>query len=264
MTTHSLLAALAWNPQIKGALYVVIAFVILCGSCYMLLATNTGARLGALLAAAGLFGWMMTLGGIWWVYGKGIGQRAPQPQWKTAAIVNGDLGASGTKALAGFPNGWTTLDPTSKEVSDAVPAAQAVLVATAGGPPAPFKSSSGFVLKAAYEKGGETSGLFGLNFRPLNLFHKARYLIVQVQGATTGPTPPGGTPPKPVADPNATPVSVVLLRSLGAVRLYPAIFTISSGLLFGLVCFQLHTRDKQAAARRAAQTGTGGLQPVPR
>ena len=44
-----------WNPQIKGALYVIIALVVLPGSAYLLLSTNMGARVGALLDATKSF-----------------------------------------------------------------------------------------------------------------------------------------------------------------------------------------------------------------
>ncbi len=263
---RGIVAALGWAPEVRGALYVIIAVLTLCGSCYMLLATNMGARLGFLLAAAGLLGWLTTLGGVWWGYGKGIAQLAPQPGWKTEVIVTGDLAAARSSALAGFPNGWAKLDPTSKEVADAVPVAEGDLVQAPGGPARPFKSSSEFVLVEAYEKGGERSGPFGLlNVRPFNVFHEARYLIVQVQKVLPVTTVPGQPVAKPTPDPSAPPLSVVLLRDLGAKRLYPAVFTISCGILFGLVCYQLHVRDQEAAARRLAEssdTGSGRLQPV--
>jgi hypothetical protein len=261
----TIVAALGWNPEIKGALYVVLAIAILCGSCYMILATNMGARLGFLLAAAGLLGWLTTAGGIWWAYGKGIAQLAPQPAWTTAAIITGDLGSAKLTALDGFPNGWKKLDPTDKEVADAIPIAESDIVSTPGGPPKPFKSSSEFVIVAAFEKGGERSGPLGLNFRPFNVLHKPRYLVVQVQKVLTVAPTPGQPVAKPVADPSSPPIAVVLLRDLGAKRLYPAVFTISCGILFGLVCYQLHVRDKEATARRLAEgadSGSGRLQPV--
>ena len=62
---------LAWDPTIRGVLVVVTAVVVLSGSVYLLLATNTGARLGFLIAAAGLFGWMTIMGVVWWLYGIG-------------------------------------------------------------------------------------------------------------------------------------------------------------------------------------------------
>ena len=75
--TAQLLAALAWDPQIRGALIVVTAFVILPGSVYLLLATNTGAKLGFLLAAAGFFGWMAVMGWVMdWVMAAPPGLRS--------------------------------------------------------------------------------------------------------------------------------------------------------------------------------------------
>jgi hypothetical protein len=266
LASSRLVAAFSWDPQVKGALYVAIAVVILCGSCYMLLATNMGARLGLLLAMAGIFGWLSTLGTIWWVYGKGpVGL---DPTWKQVALVTGNPSSANVNALNGFPSGWKKLGPTDKEVADAAPAADAALIATPGGPPAPFKSSSDFVVTGAFQKGGKKHGVLGLNFRPFNLWHTPHYLVVEAQKAVTPPAVEGQPPPKPVADASAQPISVVLLRNLGDRRLHPAVFTISASIIFGLVIYQLHTRDKEAAARRQAEaevgSGSGRLQPVAR
>ena len=51
------------------ALTVILAIVTLCGSVYLILATNLGARLGILIALAGLSGWIMLMGLIWMIYG---------------------------------------------------------------------------------------------------------------------------------------------------------------------------------------------------
>ena len=257
------LAALSWEPQIKGALYVVIAVLILVGSCYLLLATNVGARLGFLLAGAGLFGWLATLGFIWWGYGRGpVG---PSAIWEGRGVVVGELSSSGNSALRLFPKDWEELELSDKAVADAVPAADGILAPSAGG--GLYKSASEFVLEKVYEKGGERHGPFGiLNFRPFNVFHRPHYLAVQVRPAMQV-SPPEGGPAKAVADTSKTPTSVVLLRNLGAKRLHPAVFTIATTLAFGLFCYQLHVRDKEAAERREREqsgSGTGKLQPVGR
>ena len=44
-----LIAGIAWNPGIRGILVVLTGFAVLCGSIYLLLATNIGARLGLLV-----------------------------------------------------------------------------------------------------------------------------------------------------------------------------------------------------------------------
>jgi hypothetical protein len=206
--------------------------------------TNVGSRLGIQLAVAGFFGWMTVLGAVWWVYGKGpVGE---SPTWKANTTVIGDVSAGRGPVLAGFPKGWKKLEVTSPEVADATPVAEGELV----GPKAPFKSSSDMILTGAAQKGGEKYGPLGLDFRPLDLFHKARYLIVQAQRAVKPEVIAGQPPPKATADPAAPPVSVVLVRDLGSLRLRPALVCILSGIIFGIVCFFLHTRDKEVAARR--------------
>jgi hypothetical protein len=44
-----------------------------------------------------------------------------------------------------------------------------------------------------------------------------------------------------------------MVRDLGSLRLNPAVFTIASGLLFGLLVYQLHTRDKELMALKAKE-----------
>ena len=74
-----ILSAIQFDPNIRGVLVVLVGVVVLCGSVYLLLATNTGVRNGFLIALAGLFGWMFSMGLIWWIYG--IGLRGTDPSW---------------------------------------------------------------------------------------------------------------------------------------------------------------------------------------
>lgn len=256
------IAALTWEPQIKGALYVVLSVLILCGSCYMILATNVGARLGFLLAGAGLFGWLATMGFIWWAYGRGpVG---PDPSWRGQGIVTGDLAQSRRSLLSDFPEEWKKLELSDPELADATPTSDGILAPQGGD--GPFRSATEYVLVNAFQKGGETYGPLGLDFRPFNVFHKPNYLVVQVQKAVQEPSETGG-PPRAVPDSSAQPISVVLLRDLGAKRLHPAVFTIASTLAFGLFCYQLHVRDKENWARKEAESQAGSgrtLEPVGR
>lgn len=250
----SLIFALSWNPQVRGGLYVLVAVVVLCGSVFLILGTNMGGRLGFQLAAAGLTGFFVVIGSVWWVYG--IGPKGESPTWQPTMVVAGDLGQGGTGVVAGFPQGWEKLELTSPEVADALPVAEVDLTEGGGGQASAYKSSSDFLPIGAYNKGGETYGPFGIfNFRPLNLFHKAHYLIVQVQAVQKVEVVPGAAPPKPVVDASARPTAVVMVRNLGSQRLNPAVFTIASALFFGLLIYQLHTRDKELMAMRAARVG---------
>ncbi len=245
----SVTLALSWNPQVRGGLYVLISVVILCGSGALILGTNLGGRLGFQAAAAGLTGFFVVIGATWWVYG--IGPHGKAPTWVPRFQVSGEIGQVESEILEGFPRGWEELEMDDPAVADALPVSDAELTGGAEGRGI-FQSSADYLPVAALEKGGETYGPFGVfNFRPLNLFHKPHYLIIQVQAVEPQEAIPGAAPPRPRVDPNATPVAVVMVRDLGSLRLNPAVFTIASAMLFGLLVYQLHTRDKELMAQRA-------------
>ncbi len=244
--TNLVMGALKWNPQVRGALYVVIAMVVLPGSAFLLLSTNMGARLGFLLAAAGFCGWMFTLAAVWWIYG--IGPVGKAPSWKAQETITGDVAqASRNEAAARYPAGWEKLELTNPEVADAI----AVVDTSIVGPRNTFRSASDYLPVAAAEKGGETYGPFHvLNFRPFDIFHEPHYLVIQVQKAITPEAVSGQPPPTPVVDTAAPTVAVLMVRDLGSVRQNPAVVCIAFGLLFGVTCYRLHTRDKEAMAQR--------------
>ncbi len=90
LATVNLFAGLAWNPGIRGILVVAVGVAVLCGSVYILLATNVGARLGMLLAFAGLFGWLTILTFFWWLSPPAIGPRGNNATWKPVEIYVND------------------------------------------------------------------------------------------------------------------------------------------------------------------------------
>nr|MDQ3758249.1 hypothetical protein [Actinomycetota bacterium] len=126
---HALVAALQWDPHIRGAVIVLTAFLILPGSVYLLLGTNMGARLGFLLALTGLTGWMFLMGIIWTVYGIGLKGRAPE--WVTKEIVTGDVSQATLDVMGDFPDKWTRIKAGDKAYADAVAAADQVLAPSA-------------------------------------------------------------------------------------------------------------------------------------
>ena len=81
-----LLAGIAWDPQIRGFLAVLVGVVVLMGSVYLLLGTNLGARLGFLVALSAFFGWCTIMGITWWVYGN-IGMLGEAPSWVVEEVV---------------------------------------------------------------------------------------------------------------------------------------------------------------------------------
>ena len=86
LATVNLFAGLAWDPGIRGILIVAVGVAVLCGSVYLLLGTNVGARLGMLLSLAGLAGWMVILTLIWWLMPPAIGPRGENPSWQPVEI----------------------------------------------------------------------------------------------------------------------------------------------------------------------------------
>ncbi|MDP1792602.1 MAG: hypothetical protein Q8K63_00585, partial [Acidimicrobiales bacterium] len=82
----NLIAGLAWDPQIRGILIVAVVVVMLPGTVYLLLATNVGARMGFLMAIAGVTGFTMLLGTTWAFYGQGLKGR--DPSWKVREVVH--------------------------------------------------------------------------------------------------------------------------------------------------------------------------------
>ena len=79
----------AFDPFIRGVLVVAVGVLVLMGSVYLILATNSGARTGMLLALTGLFGWMFIMGVIWTIYG--IGWAGSSPTWNVMEVNRGDL-----------------------------------------------------------------------------------------------------------------------------------------------------------------------------
>ncbi len=74
------IGALTFDPGFRGILVVSVGVLVLMGSVFVLLSTNTGIRLGGMIAFTGLLGWMFLMGVIWAMYG--IGYKGPAPTWK--------------------------------------------------------------------------------------------------------------------------------------------------------------------------------------
>lgn len=83
-TQLAFIDGIGFDPFFRGLLSVLVSVVVLVGGTYLLIATNTGARSGMLIACAGLFGWMFLMGAIWTVYG--IGWRGQPPTWELVEI----------------------------------------------------------------------------------------------------------------------------------------------------------------------------------
>lgn len=295
MQLLNLLAGIGYDPTIRGILSVGVGVVVLMGSIYLILATNTGNRLGFLLAATGFFGWMMIMGVFWWIYG--IGMLGAAPSWQVLEYNAGDTAQAVTDRvteldLTALPTvdghidyegvtklfeddpaafaaldeqvreasgGWEFLDPSNPARGEAEATVAANL---------PACSTCNFGIEAvddykvltAFQVGGEK----GLPDDPsrwdrieqqvvsaLTLMHPKRHAIVQVQKVIEQTAEPGQAPPIPVVDTDEPVISVVMLRDIGDRRFPSAVITVSSGLIFLLLCWILHQRERILEANLA-------------
>lgn len=101
MLADVMFAALSWDPGFRGILTVAVGVLVLGGSVYLLLATNSGPRLGFLLALTGLAGWMMIMGITWAMYG--IGYQGRTATWVVEEVNYGDLTEANTPVARTVP-----------------------------------------------------------------------------------------------------------------------------------------------------------------
>jgi hypothetical protein len=240
---------LSWDPEIRGIIVVAFAIVVLPGSIYMLLGTNLGARLGFLVAIAGVSGWMLIQAIIWTVYG--IGYVGDPPSWKLREVVISESAHDLSTAIiddAHDLSKWRELPADDPKRGEAQAAAGAGIAGEEAQIPT-FEAESEYVVTDAYDKGGRTSSWFDKN---VPFKHPPHYAIVQVQKAKEVEVPFGETPPKAEADPSQPVVSVILERDLGDKRLPPFLLATGAGIIFAVSCNVLHRRDKAVMAARAA------------
>lgn len=244
-----------WDPTIRGILVVLVSFLVLCGSAYVVLATDVGSRLGFLVAAAAFWGWMVIMGMAWWVYG--IGYQGPGPTWQVSEVITTSRADDTSPAVlpeARDLSTWEELAEGDTIRGEAQTAADEALTGEESRV-AIFEEASDYVTVNAYAVGGEEPGSLRARIPGPS---PAQYAVVQVQEAVEvvileqGDTCPAGsecinfgeTPPPAQADPDAAVVSVVMVRDLGSRRLPSAVITIASAVILGIVCNTLHRRDK--------------------
>src|SRR5262245_17584250 len=77
-----------WYPTILGVLVVVAGIALFCGSIYLLLGTNLGARLGFLVAFTGLMGFMVLLTLLWCTTASPLNTlKGRIPAWQVKEVV---------------------------------------------------------------------------------------------------------------------------------------------------------------------------------
>lgn len=288
-------AGIAWDPQIRGFLAFAVGVLVLMGSVYLLLVTNIGVRLGFMLAAAAVFGWLTIMGGIWWTYGT-IGMLGKINHWEVKEVIYPGLQDAALEEArpldtSSLPSpekltelteaqldaerseleaplaGWRILPESNASFGEAKATVDEYFVAhpdaTLG-----LKTAENYLPVYAFERGGKSrlpdnpsridrlTRKFKTTF--LELTHPAHYAIVQVQPVVEQVPQPGQAPPTPRIDQAKPVVSVIMERNLGDRRFPGAMLCLSSGIMFAALCVQLHRRDQRVAQARALVPTTSG------
>lgn len=271
----SAILSVGWEPELRGVLTVIIGFVALGGSTYLLLGTNIGARLGFLVSMAGLFGWMASMGAIWWAYGIGLVGELPswQPaepftivreaeQLPSAEILEApvDVSDGATEpevALAAqtllVSEGWNKLADDDRSRGQAIAAADEIVQNQAE-----IYAAGEYEAVAVYQRGGERYPKIGDKVDFFAFFHKPKYALVEIAPVIAQRVEPGRAPARPVIDETQPHQYVLMLRDLGSQRQPAAFITIGSTMIFGVFCWLLHRRDKIVAANRSGQLVPAG------
>ena len=283
----SLLAEFSWDPQVRGIVIVLAAIIVLPGSVFLIMGTNVGARMGFLVAVAGLSGFCTMLGLLWTLNAGGLVGR--QPSWKAAEIAIGPPGAALSEGTDGLParlgepptNGWRELPPGDPVRGDATAAADKMLAPDTSEAPEgqekkppkfapPYGSPSDYVQVTAYQKGGREAGVWfrirnhrfykqGPWYDPVGWFRAPANRVVITVQKTAPKLNEEDLTEEPRPDLSQPPQTLVMVRDRGSLRFPPAMFMLFWFVVFAVTTWSLHQRDKEILARRAG----GGSRAAP-
>lgn len=242
-----------WDPTILGLLVFVSALGLFCGSVYLLLATNLGARLGFLVAGACLSGFMVLLSLMWITTATPLNSpRGRIAQWTVKEVIS-IPSESKIGAVQGFFD-WTDTIP-DEDLANLRPSMDGALVTAQPAvnekapeqPFALFQSATGYLTGSDYamtakEIGGEDK---------LLVFHEPRYAVVQFCPAAAATTDGLGHTSDPKCDPAQPPKFAVLAYDLGSLRQPPWLYFFGSLVLFLLSLRGLHWYEQDQRARAA-------------
>ncbi|MGQ0826195.1 MAG: hypothetical protein ACT4OX_14390 [Actinomycetota bacterium] len=248
-----------WDPTILGVLVVLSAVGLFCGSAYLLLATNLGARLGFLIATACLSGFMVLLSSLWITTATPLNSpKGDPPEWHVEEVVDRPENST-IEAVRDITEKGEPID--EENLTPLRPATEAALVrhaAEGGAEPPPqefaeFAKSTDFLTDfegfATYTIGGDTKNLF---------WHTPKYATVQFCETLVVEVAAGERPPVPSCDHLVPPRYAILQFDYGSLRQPPWVYFSLSLLIFGLSLLGLHWYEKDQRERAA---GTA-LRPV--
>ena len=253
-----------WYPTILGILVVLFAVALFCGSIYVLLATNLGARLGFLIAFTALSGFMVVLTLLWLTTGSPLNTlRGRLPEWKVLEVVD-DTAAAKTSEVRNVEDvGRSVGDAQAADIKAAVDARLVVQQEIPAGEPlaadanefAKFQEVTEYKVQQTFEIGGSEP-----NPLDLEITHEPLYAVVQFCELEDLSLPFYVAPPNdpPCSEDTANSGFMVLERDLGSVRVPPLVAFGASSILFvlGLLFLHWRERDEQEAEKRAGTSLT--------
>lgn len=283
----SVVAAIGWDPEIRGVLAVAAGVIVLMGSVYLVLGTNLAWRLGFLVAGAAFFGWIAILAFTFWMKPPGNGPGGRIPAWEVSETIPGDdlslAGVDDVRELDAVElPGATDIGDLSSEELDALnqelERVDWELVSAGGGDRAELESvteaavgadevaaadlaeGDTVIITNVMETGGEPPPASGSVWdrwankiaNSARITSPPHYAVVQLVPAATPEPQPGQPPADPEPVPGAEAVSVVFVRDLGQERLPAGLVTIGSLAVLGVLAAMMHKRDQLVEEHRAA------------
>jgi hypothetical protein len=252
-----------WYPTILGVLVVVAAIVLFCGSIYLLLGTNLGARLGFLVSFTGLMGFMVILTALWCTTASPLNTLKGRPaSWEVKEVVT-DLDKAKLDEARGIDTKANRLDPKdeSSEIANVKAAVDAALVTKVDLPTAhvepndnrfaKFADVTKYEILQTYEIGGSNPQFWKGEFT-----HTEKVAVMQFCEVAPQPVDRAfGLPPlPPECLQGGEEGYVVLVRDLGSVRFPPFVAFLLTSILFVLGLLMLHWRERdEQEAETAAQ-----------
>ncbi|MFZ4516467.1 MAG: hypothetical protein ACOYN3_09185 [Acidimicrobiia bacterium] len=268
-----------WYPTLVGVSVVVAAVVLFCGSVYLILSTNIGARLGFIASMAGLSGFMVVLSFLWMTTAYPLNTVKGRPTaWKVVEITS-DVANAKTTVVRTIQN----TEPVSAAESANVKAAigEALVAKKKEGKVEPkplgpvvlaWLKTSGYSISestdyltvklpsgelAVWETKSEKPNPLAFQFT-----HAPKYAVIEI--CPTDKAKLKADPPVEVCDTSASapPAQfIVLEKDLGSLRVPPTVAFIASLLLFGFSLLLLYWWEID---RRNNSSVKGGVQlPVP-
>ncbi len=243
------------------------ASCLFCGTIYILLGTNLGARLGFLVAFTGLTGFMMLLSLLWCTTASPLNTlKGTLPAWNVEQVVT-NLDKAKLPAGRDIVSHANKVDTT--EASNVKAAVDARLIRQIPLPTAPVEAHANdfaqfdvvtdYQALQTWETGGSHPAFWKGEFT-----HTQKVAVVQVCANAPQPVDRAfGLPPLPPQCKDDTRSYVILTRDLGSVRLPPFVVFVISSILFGLGLLMLHWREKDEMEAEAAEAEASTPRPAP-